>query len=114
MRKLGRRQPPPASFANCKNSRNSQSITTDVSMEMSLTDIIGLLGVAMLLWAYALLQIQSVKFDDYVFLGMNALGSSLIILSLLRDFNLSALFIEAAWVAVSLFGIYRRWKGNAS
>jgi hypothetical protein len=83
-------------------------------MEMSLTDILGLVGVAMLLWAYALLQVQRVKFDDNLFLGINALGSSLIVLSLLRDFNLSALFIEAAWVAVSLFGIYRRWKRNAS
>lgn len=83
-------------------------------MEMNPTDIAGLIGVTMLLWAYVLLQSQKAKFDDYVFLGLNAGGSFLIVVSLLRQFNLSAFFIEAAWVAVSLFGIYRRWMGNAS
>lgn len=83
-------------------------------MEMNPTDIAGLIGVTMLLWAYVLLQSQKAKFDDYVFLGLNAGGSFLIVVSLLRQFNLSAFFIEAAWVAVSLFGIYRRWRGNAS
>lgn len=83
-------------------------------MEMNPTDIAGLIGVTMLLWAYVLLQSQKTKFDDYVFLGLNAGGSFLIVVSLLREFNLSAFFIEAAWVAVSLFGIYRRWRGNAS
>ncbi len=83
-------------------------------MEMNPTDIAGLIGVTMLLWAYVLLQSQKAKFDDYVFLGLNAGGSFLIVVSLLREFNLSAFFIEAAWVAVSLFGIYRRWRGNAS
>lgn len=85
-----------------------------ISMAMDLTDIAGLVGVTMLLWAYVLLQSQRVKFDDYVFLGLNAGGSFLIIISLWHDFNLSAFFIEAAWVAVSLFGMYRRWRGNAS
>jgi len=83
-------------------------------MEMNPTDIAGLIGVTMLLWAYVLLQSQKAKFDDYVFLGLNAGGSFLIVVSLLREFNLSAFFIEAAWVPVSLFGIYRRWRGNAS
>lgn len=83
-------------------------------MEMSITDAVGLVGVTMLLLAYFLLQSEKVRFDDYLFLGTNAAGSFLIVISLLREFNLSAFFIEAAWVAVSLFGIYRRWKGNVS
>ena len=85
-----------------------------ISMAMNLTDIAGIAGVTMLLWAYVLLQGQRVRFDDYVFLGLNAGGSFLIVISLWHDFNLSAFFIEAAWVGVSLFGMYRRWRGNAS
>lgn len=77
-----------------------------------MTDIGGIIGVMMLLWAYFLLQNQQVKFDDYTFLGLNATGSSLIVISLVREFNISAFVIEVAWVGVSLYGIYRRWSRN--
>ncbi|KAB2940843.1 MAG: hypothetical protein K8F92_09145 [Hyphomicrobium sp.] len=79
---------------------------------MNPADIGGMIGVMMLLWAYFLLQSQQVKFDDYAFLGLNATGSCLIVISLLREFNISAFLIEVAWVAVSLYGIYRRWRRN--
>ena len=36
---------------------------------------------------------------------LNALGASLIIVSLLFDFNLSAFIVEAFWVIISLIGI---------
>ena len=38
---------------------------------------------------------------------LNALGASLVILSLYYDFNLSAFIIEAFWVLISLLGIGR-------
>jgi hypothetical protein len=38
---------------------------------------------------------------------MNLAGSTLIIVSLLRAFNLSALLVEVAWAAIALFGLLR-------
>jgi len=38
---------------------------------------------------------------------LNALGASLIILSLLDNFNLSAFLMEAFWVLISLVGVVR-------
>lgn len=38
---------------------------------------------------------------------MNLAGSGLIIVSLLRVFNLSAFLVEAAWAAIAGFGLLR-------
>jgi hypothetical protein len=38
---------------------------------------------------------------------MNLAGSGLIIVSLLRAFNLSAFLVEAAWAAIAGFGLLR-------
>ncbi len=83
-------------------------------MKIGLTDVIGLAGVVMMLGAYILLQRQKMKFDDYPFLSLNAAGSFFVVISLLREFNIAAFFVETAWVAVSLFGIYQRWTRNES
>lgn len=72
-------------------------------------DILGTLGVLGILAAYVGLQAETLKYDDYIFLILNGLGSFLIVLSLIVDFNFSAFFIESAWVCVSLYGVYRRW-----
>lgn len=77
---------------------------------LTLADLIGLVGVAMLIGAFFLLQCEKVKFDDYLYLGFNSGGSALIAVSLLGEFNMSAFIIEVAWAAVSLFGLYRRWR----
>lgn len=74
-----------------------------------LHNLAGTLGVLAILYGYYGLQSEKLKFDDYLFLLLNAIGSFLIVLSLLKEFNMSAFFIELAWVIVSLFGLYKRW-----
>jgi hypothetical protein len=41
---------------------------------------------------------------------MNALGASLIVASLIVDFNLSALLMEVFWVLISFIGIGRHLR----
>ena len=48
-----------------------------------------------------------------IFLGVDiryAIGASLIVVSLLFDFNLSALLMEVFWVLISFVGIYRYFR----
>lgn len=72
-------------------------------------NILGTFGVLAILVAYIALQAEALKFDDYTFLVLNGLGSFLIVLSLMVDFNFSAFFIESAWVCISLYGFFKRW-----
>ena len=67
----------------------------------------GLVGVLMTLAAYAGVQLHRLNAVKAPALWMNFLGSSLILVSLSQHFNLSAAAIEAAWAAISLFGLIR-------
>jgi hypothetical protein len=65
----------------------------------------GLVGVLTILAAYALVQLHRLDQRGAVSLLMNFAGSSLILVSLSRQFNLSAALIEAAWALISLAGL---------
>jgi paired small multidrug resistance pump len=70
-------------------------------------DVLGNIGVLLILGTYAALQSGRLAADAMSYSVCNAAGAGLITLSLLFDFNLSAFVVEAAWVAVSIYGIVR-------
>lgn len=74
---------------------------------MSAWDLCGLVGVGLILVAYAATQLRRLDPTQAPSLLMNLAGSGLIIVSLLRAFNLSALLVEAAWAAIAAFGLVR-------
>lgn len=61
-----------------------------------------------MLAAYLLLQLGRLERRDWSFLSLNLIGAAGILYSLAFRFNLAATLIEAAWVAISLYGIARR------
>jgi hypothetical protein len=80
---------------------------------MLITDIIGIAGVACVIGAYFLLQLEKLKGDGFGYLMLNLVGACLLIVSLLVTFNLASFIIELCWLAISLFGLsklaWRRW-----
>ena len=68
-------------------------------------DILGTLGVGIILVAYVLLQIERLRSDQPVFSLMNAVGAAMILVSLWFDFNFSSFLMEFFWLVVSLFGV---------
>jgi hypothetical protein len=84
-------------------------------MAYSLHDFIGNIGVILILGSYYWLQAGKTSAEDLSYSIINGLGALFILVSLSRDFNLSAVIIECAWLAISLYGIYRlrmRRKAN--
>ena len=73
-------------------------------------DLIGNIGVVVLVTTYLMLQLNKLSSDGLAYSLLNAIGAGLIVISLLVDFNLSALVIEAFWVLISLLGIYRYFR----
>jgi hypothetical protein len=71
------------------------------------TDIVGVIGVAMILVAYAGAALGRLDVKGALSLSANFVGASLILLSLMVDFNLSALLMEGSWALVSLAGLVR-------
>ncbi len=82
-------------------------------MSMNWYDWAGLLGVAIILLAYFLLQSSRLRGDALVYQLMNAIGALLVLVSLLYAFNLSAFLMELAWFIVSIYGIVRGRKKKA-
>ena len=70
-------------------------------------DVIGIVGVVLVLVAYLLLQLQRLSAIRPPYLIANALGAFLILVSLMNEFNLSAFAIEAAWFLISVYGLVR-------
>jgi len=71
------------------------------------TDVVGVIGVLMILVAYAAAALGKLDVKGALSLFANFLGASLILLSLSVDFNLSALLMEGSWALVSLAGLVR-------
>lgn len=76
-------------------------------------DLIGNIGVVVLMIAYLMLQLNKLRSDALAYSVLNAVGASLIIVSLIVDFNLSALLMEVFWVLISFVGIYRYFRLKA-
>lgn len=74
---------------------------------MTLADGAGLLGAALILLAYALVQARRLDPHRAPALVMNLLGPGLVMVSLVQRFNLAAFLLEAAWALVALWGLVR-------
>jgi len=73
-------------------------------------DLIGNIGVIVLVITYGMLQLNKLSSDALAYSLLNAVGAGLIVISLLYDFNLSALLMEVFWVLISLLGVYRYFR----
>ena len=82
-------------------------------MNFAWYDFVGTLGVILILVAYFLLQTERLSGQSVGYSVVNLVGSLLITVSLIYDFNLSSFIIEMAWIAISLYGIMRARRGGA-
>ncbi len=73
-------------------------------------DFVGNIGVVILMITYLMLQLNKLSSDALSYSVLNAVGAGLIVISLLFDFNLSALLMEVFWVLISFVGIYRYFR----
>lgn len=76
-------------------------------MRYGVLDVLGNLGVVVLIVTYLLLQLNRLSSNGLAYSLMNMIGASLIMISLLVNFNLSAFIIEAFWAMISVLGVFR-------
>lgn len=70
-------------------------------------DAAGLVGDVIFLGSYAAAQTGRLDVRSPVSLALNALGAALILVSLIRAFNLPAFIVEAAWGLIAIAGLVR-------
>ncbi|MEN8148070.1 MAG: hypothetical protein ABFR02_10700 [Campylobacterota bacterium] len=70
-------------------------------------DIIGTLGVAVIVITYFLLQVERMRSDDLLYSLLNIIGSVMILFSILKNWNFASFLIEIFWILISLIGVYK-------
>ena len=77
---------------------------------MTLPDLIGLTGVALLIVTYALLQLDKIDPKGFWYSFNNLLVAILVTVSLVYTPNLASIVIEVFWFLISLYGVVMFFK----
>ncbi len=70
-------------------------------------NISGIIGVAMIIITYFLLQDEKMKSNNIAYPVYNLIGALLILISLYRFYNFASVVIEIFWIAISIYGIWK-------
>ncbi len=72
-------------------------------------DLVGITGALLICAAYLAVSVRRVDPEGYAYQGANALGSTLLLVSLWFRPNPGAIVIEALWLTIALFALGRTW-----
>jgi hypothetical protein len=78
---------------------------------METVDIIGVSGVALVIVAYLMLQLDKMDSKGFLYSFLNAFGSVMILYSLAYNWNLASFIIELFWILISFYGLWK-WDDN--
>ena len=81
-------------------------------MDYSWFDLVGNVGVLLMVVAYLLLQMEKISGTALSYLLLNAAGAIMVMISLLFRFNFSAFLMEAFWLLISLYGLAKVLKAK--
>ena len=79
-------------------------------MNLQWYDWIGILGTLMVLGAFFLLQAGKIHGNRLAYQLLNLLGAAGVLVSLQGKFNIAVFLLEAAWIAISVYGIVRTFR----
>lgn len=80
-------------------------------MMVTIYDLAGILGAFLAIAAYFATQQRWITAEDWQFPAANLLAAILILISLIADWNLPSFVIEAFWLVISVYGIWKAFKG---
>ena len=81
---------------------------------ITIPDIIGFTGVALLIVTYALLQLERIDPKGFWYSFNNLIVAILVTVSLVYTPNLASLVIEFFWFIIRAYGIYMYFKRKNS
>ncbi|MFI4937183.1 MAG: hypothetical protein ACHQJ6_01575 [Candidatus Berkiellales bacterium] len=79
-----------------------------------IADIVGAIGASLVLIAYYLLEAEKLHAESKLYPLLNSIGALFLLYSLFFNWNLPAVLMEVAWLAISLWGYIKAHRRNAS
>lgn len=80
-------------------------------MNLDLANIVGLIGSALMVAAYAYSNVAR-QVDFVLFNLANLVGAALLVASLTVHFNMASMALEIVWIAIAIFGLLRALRGR--
>jgi len=77
---------------------------------ITFADVVGTVGVLIIVVAYLLLQVERISPKSLEYSLSNAIGSIMILYSLMEHWNLASVVIEVFWIMISLYGVYKYFR----
>ncbi|MBM3886989.1 hypothetical protein FJ364_03585 [Candidatus Dependentiae bacterium] len=77
-----------------------------------ITDGVGLLGVAVTILMYLLLQTEKLASTSFSYSFWNGVGSVMIIYSLFFAWNIASFLMELIWLGISGYGAWKAFKSS--
>ena len=74
---------------------------------MDIFNIVGFTGVALYLVSYYLLSTKRIDGNGRLYLFLNLMGASFVLVSLFKDFNAPSFITQSCWIIISAYGIAR-------
>ncbi|WP_328598116.1 CBU_0592 family membrane protein [Croceibacterium salegens] len=82
-------------------------------MSFDLANLAGLLGAGLIVVAYAYNTAKGEQTNPFVQHGLNFVGASLLIASLLVHTNLPSLLLEGIWACVAVWGLAKAFSNHS-
>ena len=79
---------------------------------ITIPDLIGFTGVALLIVTYAMLQLDKIDPKGFWYSFNNLIVAILVTVSLVYTMNIASMVIEVFWFIISLYGLYAYFKRN--
>ncbi len=83
-----------------------------MSIFAQLADIVGIIGVSLVLLAYYLLSTHRLTAHAMKYQLLNFSGAWLILYSLYFHWNTASVVIEISWITISVLGMYRCYRAK--
>ncbi len=78
---------------------------------VTIYDLAVILGAFLAITAYFATQQRWITAQDWQFPAANLIAAILILISLIADWNLPSFVIEAFWLVISVYGIWKAFRG---
>lgn len=78
------------------------------SLIVTLFVLAGVAGFACYAASFGLVQISRLDGNSFTYTALNVLAASLVLISMVDQFNLGSLLTQVTWIATGLVGMYRR------
>jgi hypothetical protein len=75
-------------------------------------DISGIMGVIIINISYFMLNNGKLTSTDFSYAFYNLIGATLIIFSLIFEWNTSAFLMELSWISISIYGCLKALKNK--